>query len=79
MRRKQMYVDDEIEAGLKRLTARTGRPEAEHIRAALRAYLAERLPKPEADPLEELIGLVDEPGGPDDVAEDHDRYLYGSA
>lgn len=74
-----MYVDDDIEAGLKRLAARTGRPEAEHIRAALREYLAENLPEAETDPLEELIGLVDDPSGPDDVAEDHDRYLYGSA
>jgi hypothetical protein len=30
------------------------------------------------DPLERLIGLVDDPTGPDDVAENHDHYLYGA-
>lgn len=73
-----MYVDEDIEVGLKRLAARTGRPEAEHIRAALREYLAEQMPEPDVDPLEELIGLVEEPDGPEDVAEHHDRYLYES-
>lgn len=79
MIRKQVYIDEELDEGLKVLAARTGRPEAEHVRAALREYLEERLPTPPADdPLLRLIGLVDEPAGPDDVAEEHDHYLYGA-
>jgi len=30
------------------------------------------------DPLLELIGLVDEPWGPRDMAEEHDLYLRGA-
>ena len=59
-----------------RLAARTGRSEAFHVREALRRYLGEQRPD-DADPLARLIGLVDDPDGPDDVAENHDHYLYG--
>ena len=31
-----------------------------------------------ADPLLQIIGLVDDPRGPDDVAAEHDHYLYGA-
>ena len=77
MRRKQVYVDDVSERALKRLAARTGRSEAFHVREALRRYLDDQ-PVDAADPLERLIGLVDESSGPDDVAENHDHYLYGA-
>jgi len=30
------------------------------------------------DALERLIGLVSDSNGPDDVAENHDHYLYGA-
>ena len=77
MRRKQLYLDDASERALKRLAARTGRSEAFHVREALRRYLG-RQPAEEADPLEALIGLVGDLDGPDDVAENHDHYLYGA-
>jgi hypothetical protein len=76
MRRKQLYVDDASERALKRLAARTGKSEAFHVREALRRYLLEQ--PVDEDPLERLIGLVDDPDGPDDVAENHDHYLYGA-
>jgi hypothetical protein len=76
MRRKQLYVDDASERALKRLAARTGKSEAFHVREALRRYLLEQ--PVDDDPLERLIGLVDDPDGPDDVAENHDHYLYGA-
>lgn len=38
-----------------------------------------RRKQPDADPLEALIDLVDDPDGPDDVAVNHDHYLYGAA
>lgn len=79
MRRKQVYIDDDLDVALKRLAAATGLPEAVHIRAALRTYVESHpVSPPAADPLVELVGLVDDLDGPDDVAENHDRYLSGS-
>jgi hypothetical protein len=47
------------------------------VRKALDRYLERTLPESGDDPLEQLIGLVGDPQGPDDVAENHDHYLYG--
>jgi hypothetical protein len=77
MRRKQIYLDDASERALKRLAARTGRSEAALIREALQRYLASGVDHT-GDPLEGLIGLVPDEAGPDDVAEEHDHYLYGA-
>jgi hypothetical protein len=77
MRRKQLYLDEASERALKRLAARTGRSEAFHVREALRRYLGEQTPEGR-DPLERLIGMVGDIDGPDDVAENHDHYLYGA-
>lgn len=77
MRRKQIYLDDASERALKRLAAQTGRSEASHIREALQRYLASGAEAGD-DPLERLIGLVSDEHGPDDVAEEHDHYLYGA-
>lgn len=77
MRRKQLYLDESSERALKRLAARTGRSEASHVREALRRYLGSQ-PETADDPLARLIGLVDDADGPDDVAENHDHYLYGA-
>lgn len=79
MRRKQLYLDDETDRRLKRLAAHTGLSEASHVREALRAYLGGRRGWPaEGDQLERIVGLVSEPQGPDDVAENHDHYLSGA-
>lgn len=81
MIRKQLYIDEGLERGLKALAARTGRSEAEHVRAALRSYIdGQQLATPSSghDPLLDLIGLVGNPDGPDDVAVNHDHYLYGA-
>jgi len=77
MRRKQLYLDDDTDRALKRMAARTGRSEASHVREALRRYLGEASPAT-GDPLEGLIGLVEDEDGPDDVAVNHDHYLYGA-
>lgn len=81
MVRKQLYIDDDLDRALKVLAARTGRSEAEHVRAALRSYVHEELTaSTEApDPLLRLIGLVEDPDGADDVAANHDHYLYGAS
>jgi hypothetical protein len=79
MVRKQLYIDEDINEGLRMMAARTGRSEADHVRAALRAYL--ELNRAESgggrNPLLDLVGLVDDADGPDDVAHRHDDYLYG--
>jgi hypothetical protein len=79
MVRKQLYIDDDLDARLKVLAARTKRPEAEHVRAALRAYLDAQTPVSGGlEALDDVVGLVDDPDLPDDIAEHHDHYLYGS-
>jgi hypothetical protein len=79
MIRKQLYIDQDLDRALKVLAAWTGQSEAEHVRAALRRYIADHaLQRSEEDPLLELVGLVDDAKGPDDVARNHDEYLYGS-
>lgn len=78
MVRKQLYIDTDLNDGLRVLAARTGRSEAEHVREALRAYLErEQRAVDGEDPLLGLVGLVDDSDGPNDVAEHHDAYLYG--
>jgi Ribbon-helix-helix protein, copG family. len=78
MMRKQLYIDEDLDHALKVLARETGQSEAAHVRAALRKYVAERLPSAKADPLDALVGLVSTETGPRDVAADHDRYLHGA-
>ena len=75
--RKQPYLDAETAGSLERLARRTGRSEAAHVREALSRYLRDEA-RASADPLERLIGLVDEAAGPDDMAANHDHYLYAA-
>lgn len=79
LKRKQIYLDEESERALKRLAVSTKTSEAEHIRRAIKNYIAkQKVDKDtEADPLQELIGLCDDPNGPRDAAAHHDKYLYG--
>lgn len=79
MIRKQVYIDEDLAERLQRAAARTGRAEAEHVRAALRSYLGELATSGDEDPLLAMIRLSDEDTGPADAAEEHDRYLYGDA
>ncbi|MBI2886713.1 MAG: ribbon-helix-helix protein, CopG family [Chloroflexi bacterium] len=78
MKRKQIYLDEEIERQLKAHAARTHLPEAEHIRRALQRYLAEQSDQlgEEEDPLLQLIGLVPKGQGREDASINHDYYLY---
>lgn len=77
MRRKQLYLDEESDRALKRLAAQTGRSEASHVREAIARYLGEQQAEA-TDALSQLVGLVSDTSGPDDVAENHDHYLYGA-
>ncbi len=78
LKRKQIYLDEESDRALKRLATTTKISEAEHIRRALKHYIAKQKSKmTEEDPLWKLIGLCDKPDGPTDSSIHHDRYLYG--
>lgn len=77
MRRKQILIDEPTDRALKRMAAQTGRSEGAVVREALKLLVA-READGAGDPLEGLIGLVDDADGPDDVAEEHDHYIYGA-
>jgi len=78
LKRKQIYLDEESDRALKRLALTTKISEAEHIRRAVKKYIAKQKVKmAEEDPLRKLIGLCDKPDGPMDASVHHDKYLYG--
>jgi hypothetical protein len=78
LKRKQIYLDSASDRRIKRVADATGLSEAEHIRRAVAAYVAD-LPdaKNARHPLLAMIGLCDSRNGPKDAAVHHDRYLYG--
>jgi predicted transcriptional regulator len=78
MRRKQLYIDDDLDEALKRLAEETGRSEADHVREALRSYLPDRTStSAEDDPLLAFVGAIADDDGPDDLARELDHYAYG--
>jgi hypothetical protein len=78
LKRKQIYLDEESDMALKRLALTTKISAAEHIRRAVKKYIAKQKGMmAEKDPLQKLIGLCDEPEGPSDASIHHDKYLYG--
>jgi hypothetical protein len=78
LKRKQIYLDSESEQRIRKLARATGLSEAEHIRRAIAAYVAE-VPEAKTDehPLMQMIGICDSKTGPKDAAVNHDKYLYG--
>ncbi len=77
LKRKQIYLDEESDRALKTLAFTTNISEAEHIRRAVKKYIAKQKGKiAEEDPIRKLIGLCDKPDGPTDSSIHHDRYLY---
>ncbi|MBW1703057.1 MAG: CopG family transcriptional regulator [Deltaproteobacteria bacterium] len=78
LKRKQVYLDEESDRALKSLAFTTKISEAEHIRRAVRKYIAKlKSGVGDDDPLKELIGLCDSPDGPTDASIHHDTCLYG--
>lgn len=78
MIRKQLYIDDDLEQSLKRLARTTRLAEAEHVRRALRAYVAEQQGDGGFDALVALAEDGDHEDGPADAAAEHDHYSYGT-
>lgn len=77
LKRKQIYLDEESDRALKTLALATKVSESEHIRRAVKKYIAKQKVKiAEDDPLKKLIGLCDKLEGPTDASIHHDKYLY---
>lgn len=78
MKRKQIYISEEIEEAVKELAACQSVPEAVIIREALQQYITKSSDKnsKKKNPLYKLIGLVK--GGPKDGSKNLDHYLYHS-
>ena len=77
LKRKQIYLDEESDRALKTLALATKVSELEHIRRAIKKYIAKQKVKIVAeDPLEKLIGLCDKLEGPTDASIHHNKYLY---
>ncbi|HET8620806.1 MAG TPA: CopG family transcriptional regulator [Acidimicrobiales bacterium] len=80
MRRKQLYIDEELDDALKRVAAETGRSEADHVREALRLYLPAAVPPIVGDdPLLAFVGVIEDDDAPSDLASELDHYAYGVA
>ena len=78
MRRKQIYLDDASERGLKRLAAPDGTLGGVAHQRGAAALPGERRGGCGDDPLERLIGLVPDEQAPTTSPEEHDHYLYGA-
>lgn len=80
MIRKQIYIDDDLDASLKLLAVKTGQSEAAHVREALRKYIEQVRDGliQDNDAFAGVAGMVDDPNLPTDIADQHDHYLYGS-
>jgi len=76
----QIYLDEDVDRGLRQAAAAEGRSAAAIIRDALRSYLAgsaDQMASVTAD--DPILAMAGRFGGmPADAAADHDRYLYGS-
>jgi hypothetical protein len=78
LKRKQIYLDEESDRALKMLAIETKISESEHIRRAVAKYIVkQKTAIADKDPIQEIIGLCDNPHGPTDASINHDRYLYG--
>lgn len=72
--RVQLRVDEEDDRWLEELARKLQVSKAVLIREALRLYEIRQTPV-EEDPLWQLVGFIDDPDGPTDMAERHDLYL----
>ncbi|WP_333652492.1 CopG family transcriptional regulator [Dissulfurispira sp.] len=79
--RFQMFIEESQKEALERLQQDSGMSVAELVRTAINNFLSERRKKKErpADEITEKLlsvaGICK--GGPPDLADNHDHYLYG--
>lgn len=72
--RTQIYLPRRLHQALRRAARRRGVSMAQLLREAAEEAVRRARPADE-DPLADLIGIIR--GAPADLAEHHDRYLYG--
>jgi hypothetical protein len=77
MIRKQFSISEEMARRLKQESSLCGVAESEFVRRALERYL-ESASDERAQILSSLIGAFGDTNVPRDLAEEHDKYLYGS-
>jgi hypothetical protein len=82
MKRKQIYIDPNQDAELRRLAGTRDVSVSVLIREAVAKYLAEQdrphFERPEDNPLWGIVGLIDDPDAPTDGSINHDHYIYGA-
>jgi hypothetical protein len=79
--RFQMFIEESQKEALERIQQDSGMPIAELVRTAINHFLSEHRKKKEK-PMDEITekllsvaGICK--GGPPDLADNHDHYLYG--
>lgn len=77
MKRKQIYIEEDLDSRLKATAVAEQRSAAAIIRDAVRAYLDRPSQFGIKDPFLEIAGSIK--GGPANSSLDHDRFLYRQA
>ncbi|MGH2810568.1 MAG: CopG family transcriptional regulator [Actinomycetota bacterium] len=78
MKRKQIYIGEDLDSELRMAALAEGRSAAAIIRDAVRSYLARPAGHSNTDdPFLKLAGSFK--GGPSNASVDHDRYIYRDA
>ncbi|MFW6270835.1 MAG: ribbon-helix-helix protein, CopG family [Bacillota bacterium] len=76
MKRKQIYLEEEMVKKIEHFSNVKNVSQAEIIRRAIDYYFRERqIEEKDSEPLLELAGIVDV--DIEDGSENHDKYLYG--
>ncbi|MDN5311483.1 MAG: Ribbon-helix-helix domain [Thermoanaerobacteraceae bacterium] len=78
LKRKQIYIEEDLDKKLEELSIRTGISQAGIIREAVGQYIARiEQQNPDKNPLEILVKGLGE-GGADDTSEKFEEYHYKS-
>lgn len=76
MHRMQFYIEPGLHDQLASLAKHRDVAMAELIREAITSFLAREAPRSDDDPVLKIIGMIHWPDVPDDMAANHDRYVY---
>lgn len=74
--RLQFYIDQDANEQLSIISEKLGVSKASLVREGVNKILKEKLPL-EKDPAYDLIALIDEDLDDNNIAKNHDQYLYG--
>jgi hypothetical protein len=74
--RLQFYIDQDANEQLNIISKKLGVSKASLVREGVNKVLKEKMPL-EKNPAYELIALIDEDLDDNNIAKNHDQYLYG--